>query len=102
MASMRASILLPCSLVVLPVTQTTMGKVYNTSADITPPTGNSPKLVVKTAGAYLVYTCVNVAWVPGKGYANLLDEKTNQKIGNYTSTVDSQGYQRQQRFRVQS
>ncbi|CAM6104410.1 unnamed protein product [Calypogeia fissa] len=92
MASMRGSILLSCSLFVLLVTQTAWGQVYNTSAEITPPTGNSPKLVVKTASAYLVYTCVNGAWVSGKGYANLLDKKTNQKVGNYRGTVDSQGY----------
>ncbi|CAM6097977.1 unnamed protein product [Calypogeia fissa] len=92
MASMRGSILLSCSLFVLLVTQTAWAQLYNTSADITPPTGNSPKLVVKTAGAYVVYTCVKGAWVPGKGYANIMDEKTNQKIGYYTRTVDSQGY----------
>ncbi|CAM6116157.1 unnamed protein product [Calypogeia fissa] len=92
MASMRGSIFLSCSVFVLLVTHTAWGQVYNTSANIAPPPGNSPKLVVKTAGAYVVYTCVKGAWVPGNGYANLMDKKTNQNLGHYKRTVDSQGY----------
>lgn len=92
MATMKGSILLSFSVFVLLVTQTARGQVYNTSASITPPSGNSPKIVAKTVSAYLVYTCVQGDWVPGKGYATLVDEKTNQVIGNYTRTADKNGY----------
>lgn len=91
MANMKGWILLSCSLFVLLMTQTACGQLYNNSAVITPPAGNSPKMFLKTSSGYLVYTCVNGAWIPGNGYATLRDKTTNQVVGNYTTTVDQQG-----------
>lgn len=48
-------------------------------------------MIVKTVSSYIVYTCVNGAWVSGRAYATLLDKTTGKVVGNYTKIVDKQG-----------